>query len=211
MSHPEQLLKSPFSCIIAGPSKAGKTVFTSKLIQHIDSMCTIPPARILWYFSEYQPGYKHLATMPKVQLIQGLPNMAELRADVETPKLIILDDLMHDVKGVPEMSQLFTKGVHHWNTSCIFIVQNLFFCGRTARVNCQYLALFKNPSDRLQVATLARQMYPKQSKFFLEAFEDATMKKPFTYLFVDLTQDCPEELRLRTNIFPGEITMVYAP
>ncbi len=210
MSHPEQLLKSPFSLVIAGPSKAGKTVFTSKLLQHIDSMCTTRPTRILWFFSEYQPAYRHLATMSRVQLKQGLPIMSELRADTETPKLIILDDLMHDVKGSPEMSQLFTKGVHHWNISCVFIVQNLFFCGRTARVNCQYLTLFKSPSDKLQVSILARQMYPKQSKFFLEAFEEAT-EKPYTYLFIDMSQDCPEELRLRTNIFPGEVTMVYAP
>ncbi len=212
MSHPEQLLKTPFSCVIAGPSKAGKTVFASKLLQHIDSICTTPPTRILWFFSEYQPGYRHLASsIPRIQFVQGLPSMSELRADTAESKLIILDDLMHEVKGSPEMSQLFTRGAHHWNASVVFIVQNLFFCGRTLRVNSQYMVLFKNPSDRLQVSTLAHQMYPKQSKFFLEAFEDATSKKPFTYLFVDLSQDCPEQLRLRTCIFPGEITMVYVP
>jgi len=77
-------------------------------------------------------------------------------------------------------------------------------------VNAHYLALFKNPSDKLQVVALARQMYPKQSQFMIDAFQDAT-SEAYSYLFVDLSQDCPEELRLRTNIFPGELTMVYTP
>ncbi len=211
MSHTEQLLKHPFSCVVAGPSKAGKTVFVTKLLQHIDALSTVAPSEIVWFFSEYQPGYRQLAVMPHVRLVQGSPSLSELRKDTTKPRLIILDDLMSDMKKKEsDLSQLFTKGVHHWNTSCVFIVQNLFFGSRTARVNAHYLALFKNPSDKLQVATLARQMYPKQSQFFIDAFQDATLQA-YTYLLVDLSQDCPEELRLRTNIFPGEVTMVYAP
>jgi len=209
MIHTEQLLSHPFSCVVSGPSKAGKTVFCTKLLQHIDSMSTTPPKEIIWYFSEYQPAYRQLLSFPRVRLVQGLPNLAELRKGASEPKLIVLDDLMSDVKD-SEIGQLFSKGVHHWGVSVVFIVQNIFYGGRTARVNAHYLALFKSPSDKLQVSTLARQMYPKQTKFFLEAFEEAT-SQPYTYLFVDMTQECPEDLRLRTNIFPGELTVVYAP
>ena len=172
-------------------------------------MSTTPPKEIIWYFSEYQPAYRQLLSFPRVRLVQGLPNLAELRKGASEPKLIVLDDLMSDVKD-SEIGQLFSKGVHHWGVSVVFIVQNIFYGGRTARVNAHYLALFKSPSDKLQVSTLARQMYPKQTKFFLEAFEEAT-SQPYTYLFVDMTQECPEDLRLRTNIFPGELTVVYAP
>ena len=90
-------------------------------------------------------------------------------------------------------------------------MQNLYFNGlRTARINANYLVLFKNPSDKLQVANLGRQLFPGQSKFFVAAFESATLE-PFTYLLLDLTQTCPENLRLRSNIFPGEIQVVYVP
>jgi hypothetical protein len=122
---------------------------------------------------------------------------------------VVLDDLMAEGSKSKDLSTLFTRGVHHWGISLVFIVQNIFLGGlRTARINAHYLVLFKNPSDRLQVATLARQLYPKRSSQFLDAFHDAT-SEPYSYLFVDLTQNCPEQLRLRTRIFPQELTMVY--
>jgi hypothetical protein len=36
-----------------------------------------------------------------------------------------------------------------------------------------------------------------------EAFKDATVKS-YGYLMIDLTPDTPEEIRLRTRIFPDE-------
>ncbi len=195
--------------LISGPSKCGKTVHVHKLLQHIDAMSTVPPREIIWYYSEYQPSYQQIAGLPRLRLVQGLPNMAELRTNTQEAKLIVLDDLMTSLKGA-DMEDLFTKGIHHWNTSCICIVQNLFHGGqRTSRINCHYLTLFKNPGDQLQVATLARQIYSGQSRYFIDAYRDAT-SQAHTYLFLDLSQDCPEELRLRTNIFPGEICMVYS-
>ena len=211
MSHDERLFKLnwPSSIIICGPSKAGKTVFTSKFIRHIDSVSNVSPSEIRFYFSEYQPAYQEMACLHRVRFIQGLPDMQELKADSANPKLLILDDLMIDAKD-GQLNELFTRGVHHWNCSVVFIVQNLFFGGRTARVNAHYLVLFKNPSDKLQVTTLAKQLYPKNSKYFMDAFQDAT-SQPFCYLFVDCSQTCPDNLRLRTNIFPGEVTFVYVP
>ena len=96
---------------------------------------------------------------------------------------------------------LFTRGCHHWNISVINIVQNIFYKGlRTSRINAEYLVLMKNPSDRLQVQTLARQLFPHNSKYLLEAYNDAT-EKPFSYLLIDLTQATPEKFRIRANIF----------
>ena len=48
MAFQEQLFEHPFSMIIAGPSKAGKTVFTAKLLKHIDTLATVSPTEILW-------------------------------------------------------------------------------------------------------------------------------------------------------------------
>jgi hypothetical protein len=210
MAFTEQLLQHPFSMIVAGPSKAGKTVFTSKLLKHIDTLTTVPPVEILWCYTEYQPNYHSLVLEnPRVQLIQGLPDLKELRKLSSVPRLLVLDDLMLETAKDNSMSSLFTRGIHHWNISVVFIVQNVFLSGlRTARINAHYMVLFKNPSDKLQISTLARQLYPKNTNFFLDAFQDAT-SEPYTYLFTDLTQNCPEPLRLRTNIFPGELTMVY--
>ena len=77
-------------------------------------------------------------------------------------------------------------------------------------LNAHYMVLFKNPRDVSQFANLARQMYPKSSQLAVEAYRDATWE-PYSYLLVDLRPEQDEELRLRTNIFPGETHYVYVP
>ena len=42
-----------------------------------------------------------------------------------------------------------------------------------------------NPRDKLQNLTLAKQMYPRQTYFFLNQYEEA-VKRPFGYLLIDL-------------------------
>ena len=95
--------------------------------------------------------------------------------------------------------------------SVLYLTQNLFYNGkhtRTSSLNAHYLVLFKNVRDTTQVANLARQMFPGQSHFMLDAFRDAT-SIPFGYLLVDLRPDIFERCKLRTNIFPGETHYVY--
>ena len=93
----------------------------------------------------------------------------------------------------------------------MYISQNLFDENkenRTINLNAHYMILFKSPSDATQVQHLARQMYPGDARFMAEAFRDAT-SAPYTYLLVDLKPDTPENLRLRSTIFPGELQTVY--
>jgi len=68
----------------------------------------------------------------------------------------------------------------------------------------------KNPGDALHVKTLNKQIFGG-SKHFIEAYNDAT-DKPFGYLLIDLTQPSPDNLRLRTHIFPDEsYQLIYVP
>ena len=60
--------------------------------------------------------------------------------------------------------------------------------------------LFKNPRDKSQVEFLARQVRPRNSKAVIEVFEAAT-ERPHSYLFLDLTQECAEDYRFRSNLF----------
>ena len=52
------------------------------------------------------------------------------------------------------------------------------------------------------------QRWPNGSQFAVEAYKDAT-GAPYGYLLVDLKPDTDERFRLRTNIFPEELTYVY--
>jgi hypothetical protein len=209
MNYEPPLLAKTFSMIVSGPSKAGKTVFVSNLVKTCRELFEEVPAEIIWCYAEYQPAYNELTSL--VRFVEGLPNLKELKQGRLHPKLIIFDDMMDRFQNDPSLTTLFIKGSHHWNLSCVHIVQNLYFNGmRTARINTNYLVLFKNPSDKLQVANLGRQLFPGKTKYFMDAFELATCQ-PYSYLLLDLTQTCPENLRLHSNIFPGETQAVYVP
>ena len=58
-----------------------------------------------------------------------------------------------------------------------------------------------HPRDLRQISTLGAKMIPGKGKFIVEAFQRAT-KNPWSYLFLDYNQDCPDVVRMRSNILP---------
>src|SRR6218665_1604676 len=151
------------------------------------------------------PG--HIRQISQIEFQEGLPNFEVFDGKERT--LLVLDDLMNETDE--RVTKIFTKISHHRNVSVLYLTQNLFYNGkhtRTISLNAHYLVLFKNVRDTTQVANLARQMFPGQSHFMLDAFRDAT-SIPLCYLLVDLRPDTVERCRLRTNIFPGETHYVY--
>jgi len=163
-----------------------------------------PPTRIVYCYGEYQQLF---CQYPRVEFHQGVPDSSDF--DGKEPVLLIIDDLMQETDET--VSNLFSKGSHHKNVSVVYLAQNLFQKNKFARtmsVNAHYMVLFKNPRDATQFANLARQMYPNRSQFAVEAYKNAT-REPYSYLLVDLRLEQGEDLRLRTNIFPGETHYVY--
>ena len=122
------------------------------------------------------------------------------------------NDLMAETDS--RVTNLFTKKSHHSDTSVIYLVQNLFSKNkesRTISLNAQYMIVFKNPRDSSQLANLARQMYPGRGAFVQEAFADATAS-PYGYLLIDLKQNTPDDMRLRTSVLPDDAHQwVYVP
>ena len=100
---------------------------------------------------------------------------------------------------------------HHKNTSVFFISQNIFSKGKFARdisLNTNYLIIFLNSRDQLQFQVLARQIFPTNTKFLIESFEDAT-KKPHGYLFLDLKQTTEFKNRIQSGILPNQLRVIY--
>lgn len=204
LSNMDPRLQHPFTCIIAGPTACGKSTFVKNILAQKESMIYPVPDRVVWFYGEWQPLYE---TIPGVEFIEGLPDVKHL--DVKQNTLVILDDLMTETDK--SVSNLFTKGSHHKSTSVMHLVQNLFDKNkhtRTISLNAHYLIIFKNPRDASQISHLGKQMYPGHVRFLQEAFADAT-SKAYGYLLVDLKQDTPEHLRLRTDIMPSEVQYVY--
>ena len=144
-----------------------------------------------------------LNTVPGISFAEGLPDPDDLKQNPEIPRLFVLDDLMTGGMENKEVSGMFTEGSHHHNFSVCFIVQNLFYGGKMQRnisLNCQYMAVFKNPRERYQISVLSRQVYPNASHKLLKAYELAT-DRAHGYLFIDFKQDTPEDQRLVKSLF----------
>ena len=199
--------KTPFSLLCCGPSGCGKTIWTKSLLENAKTMLTNYPDRITWCYGIFQESYSEIAKQfPQIEFIEGIPSDVCEMFDPKMNNLIIIDDLMAEAAGDKRIASLFTKGSHHRNLSIIFILQNLFYQGkesRTISLNSHYITLFKNPRDMSQITHLSRQMFPGNAKFMQESYRDAT-NKTYGYLFVDLKTSTPENMRLRTNIFPHE-------
>ena len=201
--------KHPCTCIVSGPTSAGKTTLVKKIIQNLSDIFVPVPTTVFYCYNEYQPSYIEMQSWPNLKLCEGLPELSELKTG--HPTLLILDDMMQEMKKNDKLTTIFSRFSHHNNCSVLHIVQNVFYEGlRTARINCHYLLVMKNPSDQLQIQTLARQLFPRKQKFVLEAYFDATAK-PFSYLLIDMHQLTPDHLRIRTNILPGQLQTVYLP
>lgn len=141
--------------------------------------------------------------IPPVEFVQGIPIDLDKDEFINPTlrNLIVVDDLMSSMAKDARFNDLFCEGSHHRNMSVIGINQNLYFSkDPTQRRNCHYLILFKNPVDKQQIMTLARQMYPGKTAYLLEKFDKAT-QGPRAYLIVDLKVTTPEALRFRSSVF----------
>ena len=202
----------PSTIIISGPTGSGKTQFVSSFLRN--KLLEPFPSRILYLYSDWQQEFDNLLeAVPEITFQRGFPDKLMDSFSPHSTNLLILDDQMSKVGDTKELADLFTKGSHHRNLTIIYIVQNLFDKGksmRTASLNAQYLILFKSPRDTTIIQHLGNQMFPKNTKFLVEAFDDAT-QVPYGYLLIDLRQETPENMRIRSNIFPNEQEAVYVP
>ena len=207
------VFKHPFTCMIAGPTQSGKTSLLTKILGEIQDLISPTPVNIVYCYTRWQNAYNYLKTLiPSIHFQEGLPDIENFNQHVNN--MIILDDLMTSVEKDKDILNLFTVDSHQKNISVFFLTQNLFSQGkfsRTISLNCHYIILLNNPRDRAQVHFLARQMYPKNSNFLIEAYNDSTENKNYGYLFIDLTQSTDNKLRIQTGITLKEKRIIYVP
>ncbi len=90
------------------------------------------------------------------------------------------------------------RAVVSWN---VFLIKDLSgnFWKIIKSLNTNYMLIFNNPRDRQQIRTLSRQMYPNNSRFISECYDDATESKHFGYLFLDLTEKTIQNYRIKLH------------
>ena len=191
-------------CVV-GPSHSGKTTFVMQLLDRRHELFDRIPKRVLWCYGVYQHDLN--AELQNRGFLLHRDIIAE--SDIQPYDIVVLDDLISESKNSQDVTSMFTRAAHHKPCFIIFIMQNLFPPGREARtrsLNTHYYAIFKNPRDKSQVEFLARQIVPRNPKALIEVFEAAT-EKPHSYLFLDLTQECPDQFRFRSNLFDKPIVI----
>ena len=202
----------PTSIVVAGPTRSGKTYFVIKCLKH--SLIQPFPNRILFLYKEWQPAYDELKILlPDVEFHEGVDAASLNSLTVADKNLVIIDDLMSSAGDSKQISKLFTQESHHKNLTVIFLVQNLFYHGKEMRnisLNAHYLVLYKNPRDKSQIRYLAQQIFPENTKFLANAFNNATLH-PHSYLLLDLHPETLEDFRTLTNIFPEERIRFTSP
>ena len=201
----------PFSMILAGGRRTGKTQFTKKLLLQKDWLINLPIEHIIWFHSTAQLDvFLELKRALNIEFVEGLPkaNMDTFLTDKHDSKLLIFDDMMEEASERVDIKHLFTRG-RHQDTSVVFLTQNLYHQSKHSRdmsLNTDYMVLFKNPRDSMIITTLGKQM--GNVKFLKDAYEQATAK-PFSYLFVDLRSDTPEDLRYRSDVLDDDMQVVF--
>ena len=206
----------PFTCLVSGPTQSGKTTLLHKILIAFSQISDKTPTKIMYCYSRWQEKFNDLKRQqPLVEFNEGLPNI-----DLFDPKevnVLILDDLMQQCGNTASICEIFTVDSHHKNISVFFLTQNLFPPEKYARTisrNCNYVIVFDNPRDRSQIINFAKQMFPSNTNFLTESFQDIINCRSYGYLFLDLTQHpvygtSRNPFRVQTGICPDEIRIIY--
>ena len=200
--------KHPFCMMVSGPSRSGKTQWTVRLLNERHKHIDTPVDRILFCYSQWQHTYDELKRLvPMTHFHQGLPSLETMRSLQNA--ILVLDDLMEETVKDPNIMNMFVVGSHHRNISVLFLMQNIFQKGphtRTISINTQYMVLFKNARDQMQIRILARQIFPTGWCNFLKYYEEET-SKPYGHVILDFHPQTHGDDRI-VKLYQPEQTML---
>ena len=211
----ELKFKHPFSMLLTGARRTGKTHFTKTLLRKATDFITPQIDKVFWFapsrqndlFDEmgsYEIGdsITFVKDLPSEDLIDFVHEKAGVGR-----KLLVFDDLMEEASRRKDVKNLFTRGRHE-DLSVIFLAQNTFHQGghfREISLNTDYFVIFKNVRDGSTINYLANQMNSRD--FLPRAYKHAT-QDAYSHLLLDMRSDTDERLRVRAKVF-DDYPMLY--
>ena len=195
-------LKENFKLFISGPSRCGKTFFVSELLENIDTITKEPPETIIYVYKVWQSKFDEMKNVVHI-FMEDSENVIQNIKDVAQGQgiFVIFDDLINS-KSLVDIATLFTVDGRHMNMSMAFLSQRMFVNNeyfRQISQNCDYFCIFKNPRNSSEIRTLAQQITPG-SLDLIEIYKEAT-KNPFSYLIINLTQECVPDVKYLSHLF----------
>ena len=195
-------MKENFKLFISGPSRCGKTFFISELLENIETLAKDPPETIIYVYKVWQSKFDEMKSVVH-GFIEDNENIIQQIKEIALGQsiFVIFDDLINS-KSLVDIATLFTVDGRHMNMSMAFLSQRMFVNNehfRQISQNCDYFCIFKNPRNSSEIRTLAQQLTPGSLEL-IEIYKEAT-KKPFTYLLINLTQECDPNVKYLSNVF----------
>ena len=195
-------LKENFKLFVSGPSRCGKTFFISELLENIETFAKDPPETILYIYKIWQTKFDEMKSVVD-GFIEDNENVVHQLKELALGQrvFVIFDDLINS-KSLVDIATLFTVDGRHMNMSMAFLTQRMFVNNehfRQISQNCDYFCVFKNPRNSSEKRTLAQQLTPG-SLDLVEIYKEAT-KNPFSYLLINLTQECDPSVKYLSHVF----------
>ena len=105
------------SMIVCGPSKAGKTVWVSRLLEHRKILFSEEvTGKIFWFYGAWQSSYEELKSkIPEICFKDDIENIEQ---QVEPKSIVVLDDLVKETENNAKVTALFLENM---------FITNLFF------------------------------------------------------------------------------------
>ena len=194
-------LKNNFKLFLSGPSGCGKTTLMLDMIKNMNKIASHPPQNVVYYFKTWQSKFDTLKNEYGVTFMEDNEDMIEQLKSLQSPTLVIFDDMINS-DNLKHIAQLFTVYGRHLDLSLAFLSQRLFNNNeffRQISQNSDYFCVFKNPRNSMEIRNLAMQITPKTLEL-LDIFRYATVN-PYSYLFINLTQEAIPQLKYISNIF----------
>ena len=195
-------LKENFKLFISGPSRCGKTFYIADLLENISTFAKEPPETIIYLYKVWQSKFDEMRNLVDIFIQDNVDIMHEIRKISLGQRIFIIFDDMINSKSLPDIATLFTVDARHMNISMAFLTQRMFVNNeyfRQISQNSDYFCIFKNPRNCSEIRTLAQQLTPG-SLDLIEIYKKAT-ETPFSYLFINLTQECNSDVKYLSHIF----------